>query len=335
MRKFISKARDELDKVLDESGGKQHANGSHPGYGQNGYGGGYGYSNGGLQNQGYQNGGSQGGPYAHSPTAQQGGYNNYAPPPGPPPGTHGSLQNQHQPYGPPPPQGVYGGHQPPGGISQGPPMGYAPPGARGSMPFPQKVVMWSRMSSSGESYILVGPTLGEPSHAGRIPSLTGKLTVTGGGHKEKGPLLGEAKDSGLSGSSAQITLADGSSYAVKKSGMSSIGNLSYTFTVPVDRGGEETFQWKTMDTGFKDMRHAKSGYILSRPGDLDNPVATWTDYGGLGMHTNSEMGTIEFVGQGATGELGSTFAIMTVLSMMKAKQKAAEKEIVKAIAGEI
>lgn len=321
------------------------------GYGQNGYahnsggyGGGFSQGNDGRPDGDY---GSQS-DYAPppGPPPGYGGQCHYSPPPGPPQGSPAdyACQNDYaHPLGPPP--GHQGGYTHHGGYGHsnryGPPPSGPPQGHHGSKPnggsrsklgFPTKFEVWSEVAGDGETYMYIGETLKTTAYSAKMPTMSGRLALTASGRKDNRAPLGEAKDQGMSRSSALITLPNGFSCELKKNSITQVGKTTYTYTVPVDGGGKQTFEWKLGPKGLGAMFDSSgSGWKLFRQGDQTQPLAIFKDATGLGMTSKMEMGTFEFVGEGARGDLGKIWATVTVIAFLKAKQKLTEKEIIKAI----
>ena len=293
-------------------------------YGGGGYGGypsthgsnPYGYGNG-HSNGGYSNGGAQ---------YEQPGNYTYAPPQGPPPGQYG------------------------GRPSYGPPGGMAP--VHSNLPFRPKMEMWSEIASDGNTYFMLGDRHGSIAFSAKMPTMTGRLVVSAGGRKHTSDVLGEATDAGISKSSAVVTLPNGFRCDLKKNSFKQIGQTSYTFTVPTEGGKQETFKWKLDDQGIKDMmKGAPTGWSLIREKDevkVDRkdpesakraaavqPLAKFIDEEGMGLSSKMKMGWVEFVGEGATGNLGSTWAAVALIAIVKAKAKQAEKTIIQEVTGAI
>lgn len=136
-------------------------------------------------------------------------------------------------------------------------------------------------------------------------------------------------------SSSVITLPDGFSCDLRKNSIKQLGKTGYTFTVPVAGRGSETFEWRHMGL-FSVIKGGESGWKLFRKGDETRPLVNFKDCSVLSSSSDgSELGEFEFVGEGATGELGQIWTTVAVIAFLKAQQKMMEKEIIKAVTGGI
>lgn len=336
---MLSKVSKEISNYKMDSDGNIVKKKKDP-YQEQSYGGGgggsYGYSHGhGSSNKyGYSNGGYSSGGYGHGGYHNGEGYD----------GRYGAPQYEQDPYARPPqgpPPGYHGGHSqygPPGGA----------PSGRSRLPFNPKMEMWSEVASDGNTYFFLGDRRGSTEFSAKMPTMSGNLVVSAGGRKHSSNVLGEAKDAGISKSSSVVSLPNGFRCDLQKNSFKQIGQTSYTFTVPTDGGKKETFMWRLDDQGIKDMMKGKAtGWSLIRADEYikptkenpqppaPTPLAKFIDEEGMGLSSKMKMGWVEFVGEGAAGSLGHTWAAVALVAIVKAKAKQAEKTIIQEVVGAV
>jgi hypothetical protein len=106
----------------------------------------------------------------------------------------------------------------------------------------------------------------------------------------------------------------------------SLRNLSelYSFSIPVGQSGatkledkNETFEWRSDSVLKRNGRHQERRLIRleSTATQGEEVVAVWTD--DASPMTGNKLGAFEFLGSGATGELGEYWALMAVMSFIR------------------
>jgi hypothetical protein len=197
---------------------------------------------------------------------------------------------------------------------------------------PDKLLVWQRMSSDGDEFIEVGEVFkGDVAFSAKM-GLSGRLKFKIGKYKENGPLIGEAKDKSIFGSTCIISLPDG--FSTKCSKNRSLSNSTYTVAIPVN-GVPETFEWQPKAKSLKQKLKGESGWCLVREGSHVDapPLATFSDDEGSGLRSKTKMGVFEFQGPRTKQDLGDQWAAIALISVLKIKQRQIQAKAVKAVAG--
>ena len=192
--------------------------------------------------------------------------------------------------------------------------------------------VWEKMCSDSDEFLEIGEVLkGDVAYSAKM-GLSGRLKFKTGKYKENGMLIGEAKDKNLLSSTCIISLPDGISTEIRKG--RSLGSSSWSISIPVN-GQDQLFEWQPMAKTLKQKLKGETGWNLLRQGGegSESLLAAFTDDGGSGLRSKTKMGTFEFMGAGARGELGDAWAVIVMISVLKMKQKQVQSQMVKAIAG--
>lgn len=153
-----------------------------------------------------------------------------------------------------------------------------------------------------------------------------------GNYKSNGPLIGEADNKSIVSSKAVIKFNGYETELAKP--VLSLGSASYSLEIPVN-GRREVWEWLPNDNSLSAKLMKTKGWKLVRKGAESAPAVVFTDDAGSGFSSKTKMGSFEFVGQGATGELGDMFANIAVISLVKIKQMQFDKATTKAIMGAV
>lgn len=332
-------------------------------------------------------------PPQHYP--QNGGYNDYAPPPGPPPGYQSHNQSSYGPppgpppqqggyydngrhgYGAPPPaqpprpsygshggpppgQGYGGGHNgyhggpPPQGGNYGPPRnghghssggggGNGGAGARddgipwvpprsGMTRLTRKSWLWTSYNADGETVCEIGPDCkGETYYSCKF-GMSGRTKVKTGGYDNDGALVGEVATKGFI-SSKYYPKFNGFETELKKGGYSLSGSVKvWSFEVPIN-GRTETFVWTPHDKSMTARLTDQKGWELRPKGapETSPPLVIYKDQEGNGFSSKTKMGTVEFVGKAASGQLGDAFPNLVIITLLNLRQQRHIENIASAV----
>lgn len=91
---------------------------------------------------------------------------------------------------------------------------------------------------------------------------------------------------------------------------------NFNFTCPVG-GAQEQFEWRS-DNVLKPVEGRPYERTLVRMRNGEEVVGRWTD--DRAPEKSAKLGTFQFEGSGATGELGAYWALMAVMTLLRISQ---------------
>lgn len=190
-----------------------------------------------------------------------------------------------------------------------------------------------RYGSSGETYIeLCDEPKGDAVYSAKM-GMSGRMKFKIGKYKHAGDtVIGEANNKGFMGSKAAITY-NGRDYEMSKSHVGLTSQV-WSFNAPGAGGRAEDWQWVAADTSLSAKLTSQKGWKLVRKGAPEDAPGVVVFKHDTSMSMSTErLGTVEFVGQGLTGELGDVLPNVAVMSLTKMKAIEVEKKIMKAVSG--
>jgi hypothetical protein len=159
---------------------------------------------------------------------------------------------------------------------------------------------------------------------------SGRMKFKIGKYKHAGDtVIGEASNKNIMSTTPVITY-QGREYELKKSYVG-LSSQEFSFQAPGAGGRMEEWKWVAADKSLTAKLTSHKGWKLVRKGAEDGPgVVVFKHDSSLGMTTEG-LGSVEFVGQGLTGELGDVLPNVAVMSLTKMKAVEIEKKMMKAI----
>jgi hypothetical protein len=164
--------------------------------------------------------------------------------------------------------------------------------------------------------------------------MSGRTKLKVGEYDRDGPLIGEVAVKGTF-VGKYIPTFNGFTTELKNAGYSLTGSVKcYAFEIPIN-GRTEKFEWRPHDKSIAARLSDQKGWELKRKGASESspPLVVYKDQEGNGFSDKTKMGTVEFQGAGATGEMGDMFPNLVILTLLNIRQQRHVENMASAVGG--
>lgn len=198
----------------------------------------------------------------------------------------------------------------------------------------RKSWLWTDYNAEGEVVCEIGPECkGEPYYSCKF-GLSGRTKLKTGNYDQDGPLIGEVAVKGFI-SGKYIPTFNGFETEMKRGGYSLSGSVKiWYFDIPIN-GRKETFEWKPHDKSMTAKLTDQKGWELKRKGASEDsqPLVIYKDQEGNGFKSKSKMGTVEFLGPAASGQMGDFFPNLVILTLLNLRQQRHVENVASSVGG--